>query len=137
MVVRDNGSCLGQYNHYFYVLYYHLWPDRLHHVFPHYLINGTIFGGCRGEVTAYKVRVLIYSTNIVWKSSHSKKELCEIISEMYIDLHVKYSIFLSDFNKTLQKYEISNFMKVFQFATQKFKDEYIENYNFASCFIWV
>ena len=22
----------------------HLWPARLHHIFPHYLINGTIFG---------------------------------------------------------------------------------------------
>jgi hypothetical protein len=23
---------------------YYLWPVRLYHVFPHYLINGTIFG---------------------------------------------------------------------------------------------
>jgi hypothetical protein len=27
----------------FAVLYCHLWPLRLYHIFPHYLINGTIF----------------------------------------------------------------------------------------------
>jgi hypothetical protein len=27
-----------------FVLYYHLWPVWLYHFFPHYLINGTIFG---------------------------------------------------------------------------------------------
>jgi len=26
---------------------------------------------------------------------------------------------------------------VYQFATQKFKDEGIQNYNFAYCFVWV
>jgi hypothetical protein len=26
------------------ILYCHLWPVRLYNVFPHYLINGTIFG---------------------------------------------------------------------------------------------
>ena len=25
--------------------YCHLWPARLYNIFPHYLINGTIFGG--------------------------------------------------------------------------------------------
>jgi hypothetical protein len=27
------------------VLYRHLWPVWLYHIFPHYLTNGTIFGG--------------------------------------------------------------------------------------------
>ena len=26
----------------------HLWPEGLYHVFPHYFINGTIFGGVGG-----------------------------------------------------------------------------------------
>jgi hypothetical protein len=26
-----------------HVPYFHLWPDRLYNIFPHYLINGTIF----------------------------------------------------------------------------------------------
>jgi hypothetical protein len=37
------------------VLYCHLWPVWLNHIFPHYLINGTIF---RKEVIEHKVRVL-------------------------------------------------------------------------------
>jgi len=51
--------------------YCHLWPARLYSIFPHYLINGTIFGG--GGVTEYKTCVLILSTNFVWNISHSKK----------------------------------------------------------------
>jgi hypothetical protein len=27
-----------------HTLYCHLWPARLYKIFPHYLINGTIFG---------------------------------------------------------------------------------------------
>jgi hypothetical protein len=33
-----------------YTLYCHLWPVRLYHIFPHYLINGTNFG----KVTEHK-----------------------------------------------------------------------------------
>jgi hypothetical protein len=37
------------------VLYFHLlWPVRLLHVFPHYLINGTIFGKGEGGVIEHK-----------------------------------------------------------------------------------
>ena len=28
----------------FAVPYYHLWPTPVYNIFPHYLINGTIFG---------------------------------------------------------------------------------------------
>jgi len=35
------------------VLYCHLWPVSLYHIFPHYLINGTIVGG--GEVIDHKM----------------------------------------------------------------------------------
>jgi len=37
----------------------YLWPVWLYHIFPHYLINDTIFGG-RGEVIEHKLRVLIW-----------------------------------------------------------------------------
>ena len=26
-------------------MYFHLWPVWLYHIFPHYLINSTVFGG--------------------------------------------------------------------------------------------
>jgi hypothetical protein len=37
-----------------------MWPVRLYHIFPYYLINGTIFG--KKRVIGHKMRVLIFST---------------------------------------------------------------------------
>ena len=52
------------------VLYCHLWPALLYNIFPHYLINGTIF-----EKKKLKTKcVLIFSTAFVWHISHSKKK---------------------------------------------------------------
>ena len=51
--------------------YCHLRPVWLHHIFPHYLINGTI--SWKKKVTEPKVCVLIFSTNFVWNISHCKK----------------------------------------------------------------
>ena len=34
-----------------------MWPVRLYHIFPHYLINGTVFGE---KVTGHKICVLIF-----------------------------------------------------------------------------
>jgi hypothetical protein len=62
------------------VLYRHLWPVWLHHIFPHYLINGTIFG----KSYEYEISVLISSTNFVRNTSHSKKK-----SARYTALPVK------------------------------------------------
>jgi len=52
--------------------YCHLWPASLYSIFLHHLINGKIFGGY-GEVTEYRMCVLIFSTTFVWSISHSKK----------------------------------------------------------------
>jgi hypothetical protein len=37
--ILSHPSCIA------HALYCHLWPNRLYHIFPRYLINGTIFGG--------------------------------------------------------------------------------------------
>jgi len=52
------------------VLYCHVWPLRLYSIFPHYYINGKIFGE---KVCNRKMCVLIFSTTFVWNISHSKK----------------------------------------------------------------
>jgi hypothetical protein len=52
------------------VLYCHLWPVRHCHIFPRYLINGTIFGK---NVTQPKRCILIFSASFVWNISHYKK----------------------------------------------------------------
>ena len=86
------------------------WPFRLYNIFPHYLINGTIFE--KKKVIEYKMCVLIFSTTLVWNLFI----LIIIDRDMINDLHVKYPLFLSDLNVTwilqidfqkILKYQIS------------------------------
>jgi hypothetical protein len=58
------------------VLYCHLWPVWLYHIFAHYLINGTIFGKKLLNIK----RVFGFSLQFfVWNISHSKKIQRDII----------------------------------------------------------
>ena len=53
------------------VLYWHLWPVRLYNIFPHYLINGTIF---EKEKTLVVTKcVFDFCTAFVSNISHSKR----------------------------------------------------------------
>jgi hypothetical protein len=72
----------------------HLWPARLYHIFPHYLINGTIFGKTLLNITC----VLIFSTNLPGKCLILRRIKLHMI-KMYIGIHVKYPLFLSDLIK--------------------------------------
>jgi hypothetical protein len=76
--------------------YCHLWPAPLYNIFSHFLINGTIF---EKKVTDTKC-VFIFCTAFVWNISHSKKKRARYDKKMYIFLHAKYSLFLSDFNES-------------------------------------
>ena len=53
-----------------YAPYCHLWRAPLYNIFPHYLINGTIF---ENRSLNIKMCVLIFSTNFFWNIVHSKK----------------------------------------------------------------
>jgi hypothetical protein len=48
----------------------HVWPVWLYHIFPHYLINGTIF---RGWITENKMCVWIFITTSAWNIYDSMK----------------------------------------------------------------
>ena len=50
--------------------YFNLRPAPLYNIFPHYLINFTIF---EKKNTEHKICVLIFSITFVWKISHSRK----------------------------------------------------------------
>ena len=51
------------------------------------------------KVTEPKMYVLILPKTLVWNISDSKKnESSEILSYIYIYLHIEYLLFLSDFN---------------------------------------
>jgi hypothetical protein len=75
--------------------YCHLRPVRLYHIFPHYLINVTIFGW---KVIKHRTLVLTVSASFVWNVSHSKNYWVRY--HKYTVRHVKYSLFWSDINVT-------------------------------------
>jgi hypothetical protein len=56
-----------------------LWPAPLYNIFPHYLINGTIFE----KVTEHKMSVLIFYTNL----SEKFLILRRILRNIFVYLH--------------------------------------------------
>ena len=62
------------------------------HVFPDYLIKDTIF-----DKKIEQKCVFWFSLPFVLKHFPFEEEINEIWSKMYIDLHVKYPLFLSNF----------------------------------------
>jgi hypothetical protein len=70
------------------------------------------------NVTEHKMCVFIFSIKFVCNISHPKKKMSEICSKIYICVHVKYPLFLSDFSDTwtfsidFRKILITNFMKI-------------------------
>jgi hypothetical protein len=64
--------------HFYATLYCHVWPVWLYHIFPHYLINGTIFG----KKVIKQRCVLIFSTTFVWNIS-----LKRIQRDIIINVH--------------------------------------------------
>ena len=61
------------------------------------------------------MRFLIFLYNFVWNISHSKMKRARYDKKMYIGLHVKYPLFLSDFNETW--IVETNFLKILKYQT--------------------
>jgi hypothetical protein len=68
----------------------------LYNIFLHCLISGKIFD----TIIKHKIWVLIFYTVFVLNIFHYKKKLSEILLKMSNGRHVKYLLFLSDFNET-------------------------------------
>jgi hypothetical protein len=71
--------------------FYHLRPAPLCNIFPHCLINGTIF---EKKVTENKMCVVIFSTRFVWNISHFKKKWARLIKSVYWSSCKVLSIFV-------------------------------------------
>jgi hypothetical protein len=55
----------------------------------------------REKVYEDEMWVYIFYTTFTWKASYSKKNRGKIWSKVYIGLHVKWPLFLPDFNENL------------------------------------
>jgi len=74
-----------------------LWFDHRYRSFPCYLFSGTIFE----NVTEHKMCALICSTIVSEKFILFGRIDLNTIKKTFIGLHVKYPLFLSEFNETL------------------------------------
>jgi hypothetical protein len=77
----------------------------------------------------YNVCFDFLSATLAWNISHSKKNSSEILSCMYIGLHVKYPLLLSDFIKTW--FFLTDFQKIIKYKIL-WKSVHWE----PSCFMW-
>ena len=106
------------------VLYCHLWPVWLYHIFPHYFINGTIFR--KEKVIEHKMCAVIFSTNFISNISHSKNSArcghkCQTSSSKVPIMLVRSEWnlnFSTDFSN--RKVQISNFMKILRMRVELF-----------------
>jgi hypothetical protein len=78
-----------------HVPYYRMWPLRLYHIFPHYLINGPIFGQMLRNNFFFR-----FLWNFCLKLSLPQEEVSEVLSSKYVDIRVKCQLFLWNFNNT-------------------------------------
>jgi hypothetical protein len=81
------------------VLYCHLWPVWLYHIFPHSFINDMILGK---KVIEHEKCVLIFSKTFVGNLSRFKKNSARYYHKN-VDLYVKYPQFF----QILMKFESS------------------------------
>jgi len=77
--------------------YGHLSPVRLCNILLHDLI---FFSKKKKKIIEYKLFVPIFFLKFCLKHFVFLEELSEILLKMYIGLHVKYLLLLSDFNET-------------------------------------
>ena len=103
-------------------LYCHLRPAHIYNIFPHYLINGTIFGG----KNAFKMCVLIFPSNFFWNISHPKNKWARCDKNVYWSscklpvMLVRFPRNLNSLNRFSKNIQISNFMKIRPVGTELF-----------------
>ena len=90
------------------ILYWHVWPIWVYYTSPPDLISGTSFWG--KHYWTYNVGS---DFPHILKHFFFKEELSDMLSWIYIDLHVKYSLFCSYLNETWIFW--TDFRKILQF----------------------
>jgi len=119
------------------ILFSHLWPATLYNIFPHYLINGTIFEKRKKKVIENKTCVLIISKSFAWNVSHSKKKSARY-DHKTAKCSCKIPVIHVSFNKTWffdtfsKNTQISNFMKIRLVGTELFHVDRQKRHNGAN-----
>jgi hypothetical protein len=99
--------------------YCHLWPAWLYNIFSHYLINGTLFGGGILNINfVFRFSLQLLSETFFFVERSER--------DMIMNVHVKYLLLWTDFNKTwilwtcFRKALIWNVMKIHPVKTELF-----------------
>jgi hypothetical protein len=117
------------------VLYCRLWPVRLYHISPYYLINAMIYGR---QVTENNMCVLTFPTTGVWNICHCKKYLAKpyhkctnvVMQRTRYSCHILMKIWFFSFSKNTQ---ISNFLRILPVEAELFHaDGRTDRYNEAN-----
>jgi hypothetical protein len=74
--------------------YCYLWSVQLYRIFPYYFINGTIFGKVFNK-NVFRFSVFFFSETFLILRRNKR----DIIINVYLGVHMKYPLFMSDFNK--------------------------------------
>ena len=76
-----------------------IWPVRLYHIFPHYLIKGAISRA--KKVTEYRMCVLIFCRTSVWNISYCREKWARCDQNVYWFLTFRCPcIVINSYNKT-------------------------------------
>jgi hypothetical protein len=117
--------------------YCHLWPALLYKIFPHYLINGMI----KKQTNKQNVYYEVFFNFCLKYFFHSRKNWVRYDKKMYTGLHVKFPLFLSDFNETwtfwtgfleILKYEIFLFFSQWELSSSMLRDGWMDRHEGAN-----
>jgi hypothetical protein len=94
------------------LLYFHLWPVLIYHIFPHYLIKGTIVGKSYGTKFVFWFSLQILSETFLILSRIQRD-----INKHVCTLHLKCPSLLPDFNRPL--IISTEFLKMLKFRSHE------------------
>ena len=117
LVIPHSNACA--------VLYCHLWPVWLYHIFPHYHIPGTTFGKRLFDIKC----VLVFSKLFIWNFWHFRRiQRDTIVNVRRYSRKVAVSLVRFEWNfnfldRFSRNHQIRNFMKIRPVGAELFYED--------------